>query len=60
MADVILAHGPDAVRARITAALMPAPPRKVRLPIEAARKATAAAVCAFFEAARAPAPSMMA
>jgi putative DNA primase/helicase len=48
MADVILAHGPDAVRARIQAALEPGRAVVERLPLVDAERVVAQAVGAFF------------
>ncbi len=47
MADVILAHGPDAVRARVQAALEPGRAVVERLPLADAERAVAEAVGAF-------------
>jgi len=48
MADVILAHGPDAVRARVQAALEPGRAVVERLPLADAERVVAQAVGAFF------------
>ena len=49
MADVILQHGQDAVRARIAAALEPSRTAPRRVPVVEARRRVAAAVGGFFE-----------